>query len=60
MSQAATDRASLFSVEGTVAVITGGGSGLGANMALALDVRTESSRHIIGRNEANRITNSDI
>ena len=31
------DRVSLFSVEGIVAVITGGGSGLGANMALALD-----------------------
>ena len=32
------DRESLFSVEGMVAVITGGGSGLGASMALALDV----------------------
>ena len=39
MSQA-TDRESLFSVEDTVAVITGGGSGLGAQMALALDVST--------------------
>lgn len=31
------DAASLFSVPGLVAVITGGGSGLGAMMAHALD-----------------------
>ena len=37
MSQA-TNVESLFSVKGTVSVITGGGSGLGATIALALDV----------------------
>ena len=37
MSQS-TNVESLFSVKGTVAVITGGGSGIGAYIALALDV----------------------
>lgn len=56
----ATNRDALFSVEGTVAVITGGGlGGLGASMALSLDVRTEQSRCMIvyETNEANHTTN---
>ncbi|KAJ5444845.1 3-oxoacyl- reductase [Penicillium daleae] len=41
----------LFSVKGLVAVITGGGSGLGRNMALALDANGASKVFIIGRRE---------
>ncbi|OJJ50994.1 hypothetical protein ASPZODRAFT_55014 [Penicilliopsis zonata CBS 506.65] len=41
----------LFSVEGLVAVITGGGSGLGRSMALALDANGASKVFIIGRRE---------
>jgi NAD(P)-dependent dehydrogenase (short-subunit alcohol dehydrogenase family) len=45
------DAASLFSVNGLVAVITGGGSGLGAMMARALAVNGASKVFIIGRRE---------
>ncbi|KAL4733182.1 hypothetical protein BDV11DRAFT_200533 [Aspergillus similis] len=41
----------LFSVEGLVAVITGGGSGLGRTMAHALDANGASKVFIIGRQE---------
>lgn len=46
------DAASLFSVNGLVAVITGGGSGLGAMMARALAVNGAAKVFIIGRREA--------
>lgn len=42
------DRNTLFSVDGIVAVITGGGSGLGAVMAHALDVSGRNSRGLRG------------
>jgi NAD(P)-dependent dehydrogenase (short-subunit alcohol dehydrogenase family) len=45
------DAASLFSVHGLVAVITGGGSGLGAMMARALAVNGAEKVFIIGRRE---------
>lgn len=45
------DAASLFSVHGLVAVITGGGSGLGAMMARALAVNGAQKVFIIGRRE---------
>ncbi|KAH6662063.1 short chain dehydrogenase/reductase family [Halenospora varia] len=41
----------LFSVKGLVAVITGGGSGLGRTMARALEVNGASKVFIIGRQE---------
>ncbi|KAI9045894.1 SDR family NAD(P)-dependent oxidoreductase [Aspergillus affinis] len=45
------DASSLFSVRGTVAVITGGGSGLGRTIALALDTNHASKVFILGRRE---------
>src|ERR1700753_2919270 len=45
------DAAGLFSVNGLVAVITGGGSGLGAMMARALAVNGAAKVFIIGRRE---------
>ncbi|KAH8694957.1 short chain dehydrogenase/reductase [Talaromyces proteolyticus] len=48
MSQA-TNQESLFSVKGIVAVITGGGSGLGANIAKALDANGARAVYILGR-----------
>ncbi|KAK5994943.1 Short-chain dehydrogenase/reductase SAT3 [Cladobotryum mycophilum] len=46
------ESSTLFSVKGLVAVITGGGSGLGKNMALALDANGASKVFIIGRRES--------
>jgi NAD(P)-dependent dehydrogenase (short-subunit alcohol dehydrogenase family) len=46
------DANSLFNVNGLVAVITGGGSGLGAMMARALAVNGAAKVFIIGRREA--------
>ncbi|KAJ9205593.1 hypothetical protein DTO271D3_2470 [Paecilomyces variotii] len=43
----------LFSVKGLVAVVTGGGSGLGAVMARALDANGASKVFILGRREQN-------
>ncbi|KAL1966831.1 hypothetical protein VTN77DRAFT_3796 [Rasamsonia byssochlamydoides] len=43
----------LFSVQGLVAVITGGGSGLGRIMARALDANGAAKVFIIGRREQN-------
>jgi len=43
------DASNLFGVKGLVAVITGGGSGIGANMARALDANGASKVFIIGR-----------
>ncbi|KAL2002493.1 hypothetical protein VTN02DRAFT_6668 [Thermoascus thermophilus] len=51
MAQAHLESSKLFSVEGLVAVITGGGSGLGRTMALALDANKASKVFIIGRRE---------
>ncbi|EHK19362.1 uncharacterized protein TRIVIDRAFT_46269 [Trichoderma virens Gv29-8] len=42
----------LFSVNGLVAVITGGGSGLGRTLALALDANGASKVFVIGRRES--------
>ncbi|KAK3942746.1 3-oxoacyl-reductase [Diplogelasinospora grovesii] len=41
----------LFSVNGLVAVVTGGGSGLGRSMTLALDANGASKVFIVGRRE---------
>ncbi|KAF2159455.1 hypothetical protein M409DRAFT_71014 [Zasmidium cellare ATCC 36951] len=41
--------AALFSVRGKVAVITGGGTGIGASMALTLDANGAKSVYILGR-----------
>ncbi|KAF2753665.1 short chain dehydrogenase/reductase [Pseudovirgaria hyperparasitica] len=43
------DATSLFSVKGLVAVITGGGSGLGANVAHALDANGAKAVYVLGR-----------
>ncbi|GAD96059.1 short chain dehydrogenase/reductase family [Paecilomyces variotii No. 5] len=43
----------LFSVKGLVAIITGGGSGLGAVMARALDANGADKVFILGRREQN-------
>ncbi|KAF7502433.1 hypothetical protein GJ744_005816 [Endocarpon pusillum] len=45
------DVKSLFNVKGLIAVITGGGSGLGAMMARALDANGASRVFIVGRRE---------
>ena len=42
----ATDTESVFSVKGTVAAVTGGGSDLGANIALGLDVSMPFINHV--------------
>ncbi|KAJ5246558.1 Short-chain dehydrogenase/reductase SAT3 [Penicillium chermesinum] len=51
MSQAHLHASELFSVKGRVAVITGGGSGLGSIMARALAVNGASKVFILGRRE---------
>lgn len=48
-TMSAIDISRLFSVEGLVVVITGGGSGLGAMMAKALALNGASKVYIIGR-----------
>jgi NAD(P)-dependent dehydrogenase (short-subunit alcohol dehydrogenase family) len=45
------DAASLFNVNGMVAVITGGGSGLGVYAARALDANGAKAVYIVGRRE---------
>lgn len=45
------DAASLFNVNGLVAVITGGGSGLGLYAARALDANGAAAVYIVGRRE---------
>ena len=45
------DAASLFNVNGLVAVITGGGSGLGLYAARALDANGAAAIYIVGRRE---------
>ncbi|KAE8153330.1 hypothetical protein BDV25DRAFT_168990 [Aspergillus avenaceus] len=45
------DASNLFSVKGIVAVITGGGTGLGRTIALALDANHASKVFILGRRE---------
>ncbi|KAI9710026.1 MAG: hypothetical protein M1828_002329 [Chrysothrix sp. TS-e1954] len=47
----AFDVPSLFNVEGMVAVITGGGSGLGLTVAKALDANKAAAVYIVGRRE---------
>lgn len=46
------DVSHLFRVDGLVALITGGGTGLGATMALALDANGAKAVYIVGRREA--------
>ncbi|KAF7591017.1 hypothetical protein BBP40_002035 [Aspergillus hancockii] len=60
------DASNLFSVKGIVAVITGGGTGLGRTIALALDANHAAKVFIIGRREqllqetASQATNQSI
>ncbi|KAK3063138.1 hypothetical protein LTS18_002659 [Coniosporium uncinatum] len=49
---ASFDASKLFSIKGMVYVITGGGSGLGETMALALNANGASKVFILGRREA--------
>jgi len=49
---ASFDASRLFSIKGMVYVITGGGSGLGETMALALNANGTSKVFILGRREA--------
>ncbi|KAI1196108.1 short-chain dehydrogenase [Nemania serpens] len=49
MSAAATDSSTLFRVDGIVAVITGGGTGIGLTMARALAFNGASRVYILGR-----------
>ncbi|KAI1028255.1 hypothetical protein LB503_002797 [Fusarium chuoi] len=46
----------LFSVQDTVAVITGGGSGLGATIAQALEANGARAVYVLGRREE-KLTN---
>jgi len=52
VTMASFDASNLFSVKGMVYVITGGGSGLGETMALALNANGASKVFILGRREA--------
>ncbi|KAB8071366.1 hypothetical protein BDV29DRAFT_179295 [Aspergillus leporis] len=60
------DASNLFSVKGIVAVITGGGTGLGRTIALALDANHAAKVFILGRREeplhetASQATNHSI
>ncbi|OQE27632.1 hypothetical protein PENSTE_c004G05528 [Penicillium steckii] len=51
MSQSHLHASNLFSVEGRVAVITGGGSGLGSIMARALAINGAAKVFVLGRRE---------
>ena len=52
LDMSALESSNLFSVKDQVVVITGGGSGLGAYTALALDVNGASKVFILGRRQA--------
>lgn len=48
---ASYDVSSLFRVDGLVAVVTGGGTGIGLNLANALDVNGAKAVYVLGRRE---------